>query len=54
MDTLVYGCGCSATHSMFGERLTLMVAPCMEHVQDPVIQEKLKELLSAMQEKLKL
>ena len=35
MATISYGCGCTFTHSMFGERELCGVMLCMYHIHHP-------------------
>lgn len=47
MGTIVYGCGCFISTSMFGDRPYLHVTPCMEHAM-LCLQKELKELATAI------
>lgn len=45
MGTVIYGCGCSISTSMFGERQYMWVNVCFFHSLDDVVHKAGKHLL---------
>ena len=48
MGTVVLACGCSISHSMFGDKPYLNIGLCLKHAEIPEIASAMKAVVKAI------